>query len=154
MTQIFFYHGAADRIGAVVTLLRKAFRQGKPVLVYAPERELAATLDRQLWLTPPTGFVPHVGGDSPLAAETPIVITRDPARAMPADQAAPATPLQHSERLLNLSAEVPPAFSRFEKLIEVVGDAEDERLAGRERVRFYKDRGYAIQYFDLANTSR
>jgi DNA polymerase-3 subunit chi len=141
LTRIFFYHDAADRIAAAAALLGKAFRHGKAVLVYAPETALAEAIDRQLWLSPPTGFIPHVRGASPLAAETPIVIT--------ADTAASA----QSERLLNLSSEVPPAFSRFASVIEVVGRDAGQRQAARERVRFYKDRGYAIQYFDLAEKS-
>lgn len=141
MTQIFFYHNAADRIASTATLLGKAFRQGKAVLVYAPEAEIAGALDRYLWTTPPTGFVPHVRSTSPLAGETAIVITDDPTSAG-----------QH-ERLLNLSPEIPPGFSRFDSVIEVVGREDGERLAARERVKFYKDRGYAIQYFDLAEKS-
>lgn len=137
MTRIFFYHNAADRIVAAATLVSKAFAQKKPLLIYAPDHEVAAGLDRQLWTQVPNGFVPHVRGDSPLATETPIVITDSL-----------ESPLQ-DQRLINLSMEVPPGFSRFENLIEVVGQAEDERLAGRERVRFYKDRGYEIRYFDL-----
>ncbi len=141
MTQIFFYHNAADRIAATATLLGKACRQGKAVLVYAPEAEIASALDRHLWTTPPTGFVPHVRNTSPLAGETPIVITEDPTSAG-----------QH-ERLLNLSPEIPPGFSRFGSVIEVVGREDGERQAARERVKFYKDRGYAIQYFDLGEKS-
>lgn len=138
MTQIFFYHNAADRIAATVALIGKAFAQKKALLIYAPDGEVAGTLDRQLWMHPPTGFVPHVRGDSPLAGETPVLIT-DKLDSLPQD-----------ERLINLSAEVPPGFSRFTSVIEVVGQAEDERLAGRERVKFYKDRGYEIKYFDLS----
>ena len=138
MTRIFFYHNAADRIAATVALLGRAYRQGKPVLVFAPEEETAHALDRHLWTNPPTGFVPHVFSASPLANETPIVITEDP------------TTATQSERLFNLGAEVPPGFSRFSSVIEVVGRNEEERQAARTRVKFYKDRGYAIQYFDLA----
>ena len=138
MTQVFFYHNAASRIVAAAALLGKACRQGKAVLVYAPDETLAEALDRQLWVAPPTGFIPHVFAESPLAAETPIVITTDTAVTA------------QNERLLNLSEEVPPAFSRFASVIEVVGRQEDERQSARARVKFYKDRGYAIQYFDLA----
>jgi DNA polymerase-3 subunit chi len=141
LTQIFFYHNAADRIAAAAALLGKACRQGKAVLVYAPEMNLAEALNRLLWTTPPTGFVPHVLGASKLAEETPIVIT--------ADIAASA----QNERLLNLSAEVPPAFSRFTSVIEVVGQDDEDRRTGRERAKFYKDRGYAIQYIDFAEKS-
>lgn len=137
MTQIFFYHNAADRIGATAALISRAYAQRKTLLVYAPEAEVAGALDRHLWMYPPGGFVPHVRGDSPLAGETPIVIA-DSIEAIP-----------HSERLFNLAPHVPPGFSRFTSLIEVVGREEADRLAGRERVKFYRDRGYEIRYFDL-----
>ncbi len=138
MTRIFFYHNATDRVAAAAALIGKAFRQKKEMLVFAPDRILAADLDRQLWVHPATGFVPHVYDDSPLAAETPVLITATP-------ETSP-----HNERLFNLSAEIPPGFSRFTSVIEVVGQNEDDRLSGRERVRFYKDRGYEITFFDLA----
>ncbi|MBL0206911.1 MAG: DNA polymerase III subunit chi [Propionivibrio sp.] len=137
MTQIYFYHNAADRIAAVVALIGKAYLQKKTLLVYAPDAEIAATLDRQLWMHPQTGFVPHVRSDSPLADETPVLIS----------DRLESTP--HNERLFNLSSEIPPGFSRFNSVIEVVGQQESERLDGRERVKFYKDRGYEIKYFDL-----
>ena len=138
MTQIFFYHNASDRIAAVAALIGKAYAQKKALLVFAPDGELAGTLDRHLWMYPPTGFVPHVRSDSPLAAETPIVITDNLESSL------------QNERLFNLSAEVPTGFSRFTSVIEVVGRADDERLTGRERAKFYKDRGYDVKFIDLA----
>lgn len=140
-TRVFFYHNAVDRIAASVALIAKAFAQKKAILVYAPEAEVASALDRQLWMQPPIAFIPHVRSDSPLAAETPVLI---------ADQL--ESPAQHErlERLLNLSSEVPPGFARFISLIEVVGQEEGARLAGRQRAKFYKDHGYEIQYFDLS----
>lgn len=138
MTQVFFYHGAADKLAAAAALLAKAWAQRKAVLVYAPEPGLSADLDRLLWTQAATGFVPHVRADSPLAAETPILITAT------LDQ-----PPQE-ERLMNLGRDIPPNFSRFSSLIEVVGEEEDDRLAARDRVKFYKDRGYEVRYFNLA----
>ena len=138
MTQIFFYHNAADRIGAAAALIGKAFLQRKALLVFAPDHEVASTLDRHLWMHPPTGFIPHVRSTSPLANETPVLIADDL-----------DTPVR-SERLINLSADIPPGFSRFTSVIEVVGRNEAERLSGRERVKYYKDRGYEVRYFDLA----
>ncbi len=138
MTQIFFYHNAAERIAAAAALIGKAYMQKKSLLVYAPDAEVADLLDRHLWMHPPSAFVPHVRSDSPLAAETPVLIA-DTLEALP-----------HNERLFNLSAEIPPGFARFTSVIEVVGPQEAERLAGRERVRFYKDRGYEIMFFDLS----
>ena len=76
--------------------------------------------------------------DSPLAGETPILIT-DNLDSLPQD-----------DRLMNLSQIVPPGFSRFHSLIEVVGQEDADRSSARERVKFYKDRGYEVSYFDLS----
>lgn len=138
MTQVFFYHGAADRIAAACALLGGAYAKKKPMLVFAPEKEVANNIDRVLWTHQALSFIPHCRADSPLAGETPILI---------ADS---LETIAQDERLMNLSQEVPPGFSRFQSLIEVVGQAEDERLAARERVMFYKDQGHEVRYFDLS----
>ncbi len=139
MTQVFFYHGAADKIAAACALLSGAYAKKKPVLVYALENAVANSVDRMLWTHAALSFVPHCRADSPLAAETPILIT-DTLETIP-----------HDERLMNLSREIPPGFSRFESLIEVVGQEESDRAAARDRVKFYKDRGYEVRYFDLSD---
>ena len=138
MTQVFFYHGAADKIAAACALLSGAYAKKKPMLVFAPEKEIANSVDRMLWTNPALSFVPQCRADSPLAAETPILITYS------------LETLPQDERLMNLSQIVPPGFSRFQSLIEVVGQADDERAAARDRVKFYKDRGYEVSYFDLS----
>ena len=139
MTQVFFYHGASDRLAAACALLSGAYAKKKPMLVYASDPEVASGLDRMLWTHSALSFVPHCRADSPLAAETPILIT-DNLESIPLD-----------ERLMNLSRDIPPGFSRFESLIEVVGQDEEDRTAARDRVKFYKDRGYEVRYFDLSN---
>jgi DNA polymerase-3 subunit chi len=144
LTQIFFYHGAADRIAAAAGLIAKAWAQRKPLVVYAPDPAVAAALDRALWTRNPLDFVPHVGIDSPLAAETGVLIA-DRLDALPPDTADGA----RHDRLMNLSGEVPPSFSRFSSVIEVVSEDAEVRQPARERFKFYKDRGYEIQALDL-----
>jgi len=145
LTQIFFYHGAADRIAAAAGLIVKACAQKKPLLVYAPDPQVADALDRALWVGNPTGFVPHVRADAPLAGETPVLIAAS-LDALPQD-----TPqIPRHERLMNLSAEVPPGFARFASVIEVVSEEAAIRQPARERFKFYKDRGYEVQAIDLA----
>lgn len=121
-------------------LAAKAMAQKKRVLIYAPEPETAQRIDRLLWTWPATGFVPHCTPHDPLAAETPVLIDSG-------DAAPPGC-----EVLLNLSAACPPQFERFERLLELVGAAEEERKSGRDRYRYYRDRGYAIVNHDLARS--
>jgi DNA polymerase-3 subunit chi len=137
LTSIDFYHGATDKIQSACRLIGELYAEGRKVLVYAPEGGLATQVERQLWMQPATGFVPHCRIDDVLADETPILIGGS------LDDAA------HHDVLVNLDGDLPPAFSRFDRLVEVVGTDEADRLPARERFKFYRDRGYAISAHDL-----
>ena len=51
------------------------------------------------------------------------------------------------------ASQVPAGFERFERLIELVGNVDDDRAQARQRWRHYADRGYAITHHDLAQRS-
>jgi len=134
---VLFLHGASDRLAAAARWLAEAPAARRTVLVYAPREETAERLDRLLWTQTATSFVAHARADSPLAAESPIVIARD------------IGTLPHDQVLLNLGDELPPNFSRFEELVEVVSDDDAVRLPARERFKFYRERGYAPESRDI-----
>lgn len=142
MTRISFLHGAGDRIQSAAQWLRQAWDLREAahfsVLVYVPDAEQSARLDRMLWTQPALSFVPHCRADAPLADETPILLT---------DRI--DNPAQES-CLLNLSNELPATFSRFEQLVEIISTADVDRLPARERFKFYRDRGYAIASRDIS----
>lgn len=131
MTRIRFYSNAPDRVQTAAAWLQASWRK-HPILVFAPDPEIADRLDRVLWIQPATGFLPHCRAGSPLAAETPVLIA-DRLDALPPDRC-----------LLNLSDDVPPGFSRFEELVEIVSMDDADRLPARERFRFYRERGYEL----------
>lgn len=139
MTEVTFYFNAPDKLATARTLAGKAYTSGRRLLIFSTESPLLATLDTLLWTTPSTGFLPHCRASDRHAAETPVLLTADP-EALP-----------HHEILMNLDRELPLHFSRFERVLEIVSrDDEDDRLQARDRFRFYRDRGYAIQRHDLA----
>lgn len=53
-------------------------------------------------------------------------------------------PIGDQAILLNLSDEVPPFFSRFDETWEIVCKHTDNLHIGRDKYRFYRDRGYQI----------
>jgi DNA polymerase-3 subunit chi len=61
--------------------------------------------------------------------------------------------MAHYQVILNLHADSPPSFSRFERLVELVGTGNDDRQLARSRFRFYRDRGYEINHYDLSRSS-
>ncbi len=139
MTEVFFYHGATDRIAAATALLGGAYAKRKPITVFTTDPQVADAIDRSLWTSNQLSFIPHCRADSPLAAETPILITDKLERT------------DRQERLMNLSREIPAGCERFQSLIEVVGQDSEDREAARERVRQYRERGHEVRYFDLSN---
>ena len=140
MTQIDFYTHVEDKLRTACRLAGKAFVHGLKVTVYCADREAAQRFDRALWMTPAIGFVPHCGPDDPLAGETPVIVDCH------------GEQLLNDEVLLNLRSEWPPFFSRYRRLIEIVGLDEQDRAEARERFRFYRDRGYEIRSHDLSRT--
>jgi DNA polymerase-3 subunit chi len=144
VTSIDFYFNADDRLQVACRLAAKALSQKQRVLVYAPEAELASRIDRMLWTWPALGFVPHCPAHDALAPDTPVLIggeevwqTQPPGCAV----------------ILNLAPGCPQHFERFARLLEVVGQGNEELQAGRERYRFYLDRGYKIANHDLAGSA-
>ena len=137
MTEVKFFFNVDHKLNFACRLAKKAYEDGRKLVVYAPNTRLGAEFDRLLWTFSQLSFVPHVRADHALASETPIIIASD-------DQALP-----HHDALLNLSDEPPLFFSRFEFLREVVSADEEDRLKARERLKFYKSRGFNILTHDM-----
>jgi DNA polymerase-3 subunit chi len=137
MTRVDFYilqdidQGAAQRFACRLAL--KALTAGHPVHVHTDSRDAAMELDELLWQYPEQRFVPHECEDA-LSGAAPLVIGWNP----------PPAP---DGLLINLAGAVPTFFGRFERVAEIV--VQEQRDAGRERYRFYRDRGYPLFHHDL-----
>lgn len=146
MTRIDFYILLAsdlpghDAIGAACRLCEKAVGAGKHVYVHAPPA-LADELDGALWSFRQGSFIAHeihIEGNRLEAPLPPVLI----------GQAEP--PDSHADILLNLSLEVPPFFSRFERVLEVVAADPAMRAPSRERFRYYRERGHELHTYEQA----
>jgi DNA polymerase-3 subunit chi len=135
MTRIDFHSNVADMLNYACRLVRKAHAARCRIVVLAKPADLAA-LDAALWALSDDAFLPHVMADDPLAAQTPIVLADSDGATLP-----------HHHVLINLSDATPAHFARFERMFEVISSDQDETNAGRERYRFYKQRGYPLTHF-------
>jgi len=139
MTRIDFHFNAPDKLHYACRIVRKAHAAGQPVVVYCSDTERLHQFDQTLWSFSPLDFLPHCYAHEPLAAQTPILLTSTANGQLPIH-----------EILINLDDHWPPFFSEFERLIEVVGCEDSDRAQGRERYKFYRDRGYALNNYDQA----
>lgn len=138
MTRVQFYHNTENPLALACELVERANASGRKVVLHLPDAQTAARFDHLLWSFDPLAFVPHVMADSPLAAETPVIVTHGQ------NDAAAA----HDDLLFNLGATPPPAFERYRMLVEIIGQSEDERQTARQRWMHYKSLGLQIQAFD------
>ena len=137
MTRIDFYRYAQDKVGFACRLATKAYEKPARLVVYSTDRARLKRFDDQLWTFQATKFVPHCFLESPLAAETPIVL------------ATAGDALPHHEVLLNLDDEWPPFFASFDRVLEIVSADEEDKQRARARYVFYNKRGYDIQVHDV-----
>ncbi len=145
MTRVDFYllqnpeSGGKERL--TCKLADKAYRLGHQVYILTADREETKQLDDLLWVFHPGSFAPH----SALGEQTkvrpnplpPILIGHEE----PTDN--------RYQVLISLWQDVPGFFSRFERLIELVGPEEEEKKRARAKFRFYRDRGYSLETHNM-----
>ena len=136
MTKIDFYileqnHNEARQRFAC-RLAEKAWRQGNKVYIHTENAEQSERIDKLLWTFRIESFIPHALNDDTAADTVPVHIGHGGA------------PQHHDKVLINLAPEVPLFFSRFERVADLVDQHEESKIQGRERFRFYRDRGYPL----------
>lgn len=113
-------------------LCEKALRAGHQIYIQAADEAQASKLNELLWSHKAESFLPHELTEAD-DASFPISIGH-------------GEPPEHCEELLiNLSQKIPPAYARFERLLELVPPQQEARTALRENYGYYRDRGYPIQ---------
>jgi DNA polymerase III subunit chi len=114
----------------------QAMQQSRHVFVNATSDTEARQLDELLWTFIQGSFIPHRvvrDGDADVAQREPVLIGLR--RAPPSDR---------WDLMINLAADVPEFFSRYERVAELVDGNATRREQSRERYRFYRDRGYSL----------
>lgn len=118
-------------------LADKAFARQLQVYIHTNNRRESDQLDQLMWVYQDGSFLPHCLYDTDSAAETPILIGHD------------HEPEQTTDVLINLADSVPNFYSRFERVVELVCGDEAARQKARQRYKYYRDRGYAIETHKL-----
>ena len=148
MTRIDFYTLSTDNLDArlrvACRIAQKAVQQRHHVFVNAADETDANRLDDLLWTFSQGSFIPHlVAGRGAVAdGDEPVVIgvgDTDSADDPPAEAG------EHWDVMINLAQEVPGFFSRYARVAEVVDADPARRTQGRQRYRYYQDRGYKLE---------
>jgi DNA polymerase-3 subunit chi len=140
VTQVDFYILESDsddaRLKLACTIADEAMQQNQHVFIHSTSEAQARKLDELLWTFSQGSFIPHriVQHELPAPPIEPVVI----GLGQPPSG-------DRWDVMINLAAEVPEFFSRYQRVAELVDGNPARREQSRERYRFYRDRGYQLQ---------
>jgi len=138
MTRIDFYIIPQDQLDHIYNftcrLTEKAYQQDHKITIKVNSQEEAQKLDDLLWSYKPESFLPHNKQND--QEDAPIRIVWDN---LGSDY----------EVLINLSDEVPPEFTRFQRVTQIASQHPEQRARSREHYKYYKERGYPLHNHDL-----
>lgn len=137
MTRVEFFFNVDDKLQKLAELSEKAIAKNVKLMLFTQNNEAALEIQQYLWSLPQEFLPNHLASDS-LASVTPIIIDWQ------------GEQLLHDEVLINLQHPQPVFFSRFRRIIEIVGMDESDKAQARMRYKFYRDRGYEIKSYDGA----
>ncbi|MGH8197636.1 MAG: DNA polymerase III subunit chi [Steroidobacteraceae bacterium] len=136
----------AARLRFACRLVEKAWLKRHRVRVqFDPGGELDA-FDQILWTFSDRSFVPHrragaVDATPPPALPPVVIADTDDADAGDGDT------------IVNLAAAVPPGFDGYLRIAEVIDADIGRRQRGRERFRFYRERGIEPETHEMRSES-
>lgn len=109
-------------------LAMMAWERGHHITLITDTDALARDMDKLLWELPADRFLPHGPALEPEGKAAPVVITT-------------MSGVDTGDVMINLSLQAVPEPTRFNRLLEIVSQQEDQLLASREKYRHYKDQG-------------
>ncbi len=125
-------NGSSTHTRYTCRLAEKAYKLKHRIYIHVDNDVEAQQLDELLWTFRQSSFVPHecVNNDAPQPSpQSPVVIGYG-------DHAPDGYDL-----LINLSQNIPQFYPQFERIAEVVADADALRKISREHFRFYREQG-------------
>ncbi len=138
MTRIIFYQISQGETALqfACRLIELVYHRGYRIHVHTGNKVNAGLLDEMLWSFADDRFIPHA-------------LYRSDEFSVPVRIGVMEEPTEHQEVMINLADTVPDFFSRFERVAEVVPADENSRNLARQNFRFYKDRGYNLDYHQI-----
>lgn len=139
MQKIDFHYNVPNRLRYACLVARTVYRRGLRLAIWSADERRLRELNSLLWRFDDLAFLPHVHADSPLAKETPILLS---------------TRLESldGDVLLLLDDNLPPEweqrFDRFSRIIDVVSTDPIELQASRNRFRAYRAAGVELAAYD------
>jgi DNA polymerase-3 subunit chi len=133
MTYIDFYFNVENKFNKIHEIIEREIVRKRKIFIHVDDLNGAKALSDFLYTASLASFLPHSVGH--YDEMTPIHIDWD-------------HKFVSDDFMINLKSEILPSFSRYLRLIEIVSQNEEDKKTARDRLKFYRDRGYEIQLID------
>jgi DNA polymerase III subunit chi len=141
MTSVDFYFNVIDKEKLVSNLVQSALKKSRQITIFTQDEPSAQQVSANLWQQEAESFIPNVLANHDLAKLTPVLIDWRVETVM------------QDDILINLQSQQLMFFTRFNRLLEIVGEDEEDKTQARKRYSFYRDRGYEIKPVDMFKKS-
>jgi DNA polymerase-3 subunit chi len=125
----------AGRLACRLALM--AWERGHRIVILAESAGAATQLDELMWESPAGRFLPHGKADDDTGARAPVRIIE-------------GRGLKDADVVINLCAQPVTATDQFRRLLEIVPHRQADRIAAREKYRYYKDQGLQPAYHEIS----
>jgi DNA polymerase-3 subunit chi len=133
MTYIDFYFNVENKFNKIHEIIEREIVRKRKIFIHVDDLSGAKALSDFLYTASLASFLPHSIGH--YEEMTPIHIDWN-------------HKFVSDDFMINLKSEILPSFSRYLRLIEIVSQNEEDKKTARDRLKFYRDRGYEIQLID------
>lgn len=112
-------------------IIQKIHDLNLKVLVRTPDSAKSEIMDRLLWTFRQNSFIPHTifSTDGVLWTDYPIQISHE--------HHCP----DEANVLINLQEETDEEYLKYERIVELVGNNQEDKINARKRYRYYRDQG-------------
>jgi DNA polymerase III subunit chi len=143
-TEIRFYHMQTRRLEQVLPeILAKALQRGSRIVVKAGSMERVEALDAALWQFDAASFLPHGFQRDGSEAEQPVWLTTGDDNPNGADI------------LILTDGAASGSIGDYALACEIFDGADDDAVAAaRARWKVYKDKGFAVSYFQQDDSGK
>jgi len=139
MTHIKFYvtrsEDTLSRLLIACQLTQKALQHQMQVYIHVDSASMAEQLGALLWEFSDESFIAHEIAPSEYNVNVLLGYNYEP--------------MINCDYLINLTDKCPEFFARYLQMAEIISQDISILEGGRERYRFYKDRGYKLDYHRL-----
>jgi DNA polymerase-3 subunit chi len=110
-------------------IIEKAYQLGHRIYVRTSDPDHTNKLDDLLWTFSQNSFIPHQLSSESNSIDSPVVIGEN------------LLATEETDVVISVADDPISNFTAYPRIVDIVGCKDDEKASGRDRFRYYRERG-------------